>query len=405
MSYCIQCGGKLSDGANFCSFCRAPIQISSAQGGQATQNDGPFEGAPVKHDVLQCASCGASLTTGKSFCSFCGAQVQSGDVNDGAPVQNGNINAGAPVQSGDVRCIRCGAIIPGTRQFCGCCGQPALSKRDYDSMAARYYKADEIKKKNNRGVTILLVFVLITVIIFSIINSNAQTDTPMLFGEIPLHVGLLITLLIIGAISIPALIAGRSSRYKKARMTAAQYRQLIKQYKALPKEFLYPVSGYNLQYVGHGRRIPLDRKTIRKQRLLAVGALIVTLCLAGWGFSLLFGGGSGGLGALGGEKDYGTLSDRWEGQVIPYTTDTNGVTLEQIDSIAIVFRGNRAYFGSSLNNDADIIAENEAWDYPVTTYKLGDDTITFITEGKGSETYQFDGKIIYMGDYEIRQVS
>ena len=80
------------------------------------------------------------------------------------------------------------------------------------------------------------------------------------------------------------------------------------------------------------------------------------------------------------------------------------MTLVQIDSVAIVFQGDRAYFGSSMNNNEDIIAECEAWDKGIATYAIGSGQITFTDIKSGeSHSYDFDGTTIHMDDYDVIQ--
>ena len=104
------------------------------------------------------------------------------------------------------------------------------------------------------------------------------------------------------------------------------------------------------------------------------------------------------------DKTGGMPDSRWEGQVIPNTSNDNGVTLTQIDSVAIVFQGDRAYFGSSMNNNEDIIAECKGWEKGIATYVVGGGQITFTDVKTGeSHAYEFDGTTIFMGDYNVTQ--
>ena len=107
-------------------------------------------------------------------------------------------------------------------------------------------------------------------------------------------------------------------------------------------------------------------------------------------------------------------SGRWEGQVIPNTTTEDGVTLEQIDSVAIVFRDGLAYFGSSMSSSDDIVAQCEAWKAGIATYEVGAGEITFTIDETHNDineeyastiTCPYDGSTITMEDYILTQVA
>lgn len=68
-----------------------------------------------------------------------------------------------------------------------------------------------------------------------------------------------------------------------------------------------------------------------------------------------------------------------------------------------MFRGGKAYWGSSMMDDQFLIEVCEAGNGAITTYSVGSGTITFSDNGS-SMTYEFDGTTIYIGDYEVRRV-
>jgi hypothetical protein len=220
-----------------------------------------------------------------------------------------------------------------------------------------------------------------------------DTLPKVLLVAVPL---LLLLFLMIWAIS-------RSNALRRAGMTPAQYRRVLDDGKRFPRMFFdQPVTTNETG----GAQV---KKTVSSGTAIALMSVALAVVLGitvwvgvsggAWSFTA-FTGSSDNSGSYGGK-----LSGRWEGQVIGYTTDSHGITLTQDDAPAIVFRGDKAYWGSSRVDDESLIGECEGWGTGITTYEIGNGTITFTDASSGtSKTYEFDGTTIFAGEYEIQQV-
>ena len=70
MSFCMNCGQKLPDDANFCYKCGTPT------GSANSSHIIPKSTIPVEHEkMLECPKCGSSISRMDAVCPYCGAQI------------------------------------------------------------------------------------------------------------------------------------------------------------------------------------------------------------------------------------------------------------------------------------------------------------------------------------------
>jgi amino acid transporter len=267
-------------------------------------------------------------------------------------------------------------------------------------------QAQDIQRKHGAGalfsiwISLLLMICLIVLILMlfayivdaSLLDFIENTLPTVLLVITPL---LLLLFLMIWGIS-------RSNALRRDGMTSAQYRSALKDVRLLPKTFF---DRAQTLYAPGGTR---GKKTMSQGGVIVLLSLVLTVVMGitvwvgvsgnDWSNTAFTSNNSS-------SSSGGRLSGRWEGQVIGYTTDSHGLTLQQIDAPAIVFRGDKAYWGTSGVDDDAIIGECEGWGVGITTYKIGSGRITFTDASSGeSYSFKFDGTTIYYGEYEIQRV-
>ena len=417
MVFCSNCGKELSDRAKFCRSCGAPAQGEMTGQRADTPNDGaPSETAginqaaetPMSEDGIRCARCGEDVEAGKRFCGSCGEPVQSGAAvrcgSCGAKVQNGEPfcgACGAPVQGGeDVRCIKCGNVIEGGKPICPLCGERALTKQEYDAKVAQGNFIHGFRKKHGIAA---FTFGVLAVLLFALILCLVLASVPLLSGgnKLPAEeMGKVFAILLLAAPPSIWLIwfIARRTALRRAKTTPAEYRRLRLEYAGYPKTFFYPIVKIQFPQKPGKKPAKYTRKQIIRQRVFAVTMLVAVLGLAGVMVNMIVNGTGDAISADQKTASGVSLSGRWEGQVA--SNKSGG--LEQIDAPAIVFQGGTAYFGSSMNNNADIISECKAWNKGIATYKAGNGKITFTMKGQ-TQTYSFDGTTIYYNGYKLKR--
>ncbi len=365
MSDCPSCGNPLISGARFCNACGAPL-------------------AYAQPDVVQCPRCGSVRRPGARFCNVCGAVFP-------APQQ---------FEESNRRCARCGSPWIAGARFCNVCGASENERQAPNVPQAK--RALELKRKHGVAALVMIWLALLLTAAFIVLLlqlvGNALFDSWARFARKTLPAVLLIAVPVLLAILTAAWGASRVRGMKAAGMTAEQYKR------ALEAAAILPQAAASSPQPG----VPAGKKPMTQSAMVVLLSvmLAVSVGISVWigpeGLSADFGTQSA-MGEDSGAGTGGRLSGRWEGQVIPNTTDNHGVTLVQGDSVAIVFRGDKAYWGSSMMDDQYLIEVCEAGNGAITTYSVGSGTITFSGSGT-SMTYDFDGTTIYIGEYEVRRV-
>lgn len=70
MPFCMNCGLKLPDGANFCYMCGTPTSNAAAS------RIMPKSTTPVEQEkMMECPKCGSSISRMDAICPYCGAQI------------------------------------------------------------------------------------------------------------------------------------------------------------------------------------------------------------------------------------------------------------------------------------------------------------------------------------------
>ncbi len=261
--------------------------------------------------------------------------------------------------------------------------KPKDDDDDDKEIGYMYLYKTKLKDYGSPFGTAVVAFLVALVVVFMILQNLLKAE----FGTS------LITGVVIGLIAAP-IAASVVNNKKKAAMKKAgidqnELKRISKDYKKLPTDYWKQAPVKNVVENKYGWRT-LTPQQIKKQRTWAIVGLLSVLAIGGIALTATFGGG-------------GSLEGRWEGQVINYQYSAGDVALEQIDSVAIVFQDGKAYFGSSMNNNADIIAECKYWNTGIATYKINGNTITFTIKGQ-AQTFDYKNGIIYMDDYLVKRV-
>jgi RNA polymerase subunit RPABC4/transcription elongation factor Spt4 len=336
-----------------------------------------------------CVKCGKELLEEARFCDSCGSPVPNCQAPREATALDKNTYRETIAPGGDVRCVHCGAVVESGKQFCGYCGEPALNSEEFDRKVGLYKNAEKIKKKLTRlAAVMLIVFVVIFGILLFVLNPMPGS-TLASYISIPsdaFQVILISFALLYIAASYISHFGIRARELKKAGLTVAQYRQLDRKYKNLPKDFWQsiPAKGQDSTKGGLKSGRPLHQFGWKVILILGIAA---TLTVGGLMINAVSGGASG---------SSETLSGRWEASGGGYYDP------------AIVFKDGHAYVSMICDSDAEIISNaggvRRSTDNGGVSYTLTKSTITLTSNGGGSKTYKRSGNTFYFGSYKMIKV-